>query len=379
MPHFVTGSVALFVYLVCIVPSAQAVPYFARSTGTTCTTCHVIPPKLNQTGETFLARGYTFPNRQPLDTFPFAVWASGRIEDPEGIERKAFHNRIELIAAGTVRQSNLYYFVEWRAISQELKSDGSIRDRSGRFEDLFVAYADRSWTFTVGQFRALSQVDVSRRLANSEPVAFSAGLTGKKAEKPRTTSLRAFSPAGRSPSVRLSYFRPRGSEAIDNWYLGVTVPFGGELSFPLTQEAHTEASLELETRPKGVFVETYYRSGLSSIGVHGFLGNNDRWLAQLVGVCHYRTFFSTLGVGGASKAKNKEFRISWDNEFVPVQWVAVGVRYDQRKEEGKDSKPAFHPHLNLQFPASDLTLRLAIERRIQSKNNLMTAEFSFIF
>jgi len=355
------------------------VPYFARRTGNPCSACHVIPPKLNRTGEAFVARGYTFQDGRVKDTFPFAVWATGRLEDSDTIRGEGFLNRIELIAGGPVRQSNLSYFIEWRAISQELRSDGSIRDRSGRFEDLFITYSARNWAFTAGQFRPLSQVDVSRRLANSEPVAFSAGLAGKRARDSRTTGLRAFSPAGRSPSVRASYFRPSGSEAIDGWYVGVTIPFGGEFSFPLTREARTEATLELESRPKGAFVEAYYRSGLSSIGAHGFLGDNDRWLAQLVGAYNYRAFFSTLGVGGAGKAKNEEFRISWDNEVVPVQWVAIGVRYDQRKEEGRGSKPAFYPHLNLQFPASDLTLRLAVERRIQSKNNLTTAEFSFIF
>lgn len=370
----------LIVTILCLSETAYGIPYFARRYNTTCSTCHVLPPKLNQKGEAFVAQGYRLEGIEPVNTFPFAVWVSGQLEDSQKQDIEGYVNRVELISGGPIKESGLYYFIESRIISLGLRADGKLQDRSGRFEDIFVSYQNGNFTGTVGQFRPLAQEDVSRRLSISEPISLSASLPGKpKTDNKRLSQLRAFSPSGRSPAVRLSYYRPSAGTITRGWYTGVTIPFGGELSFPLNEEALQEASFELEGRPKGVFFEAYYRSGLSSVGFHGFAGDNQRWLTQFVGAYNLSSFFSTLALGAASKDGKDEIRVSWTNEIIPVQWVAVGIRYDQRKEEGKDSDPIFFPYINLQFPASQLTLILRLEQRIQSDNNRSFAEFSFIF
>lgn len=370
----------LTVATLCLSKTAYGVPYFARKYKTSCNTCHVLPPKLNQQGEAFVARGYRLEGREPVETFPLAVWITGQIEDSPKQNQEGYLSRIELISGGPIKESGLYYFIEWRAISLGLRSDGSLQDRSGRFEDIFLAYQTGNLTTTVGQFRLLTQEDVSRRLSVSEPLSLSASLPGKpKTGNERLGRLRAFSPSGRAPAWRLSYYRPSPQTVTRGWYAGVTVPFSGELSFPLNEEAQQEASLELEGRPKGAFFETYYRSGLNTIGLHGFAGDNRRWLAQFVGAYNRSFFFSTLALGAASQNEKDEIRMSWTNEIVPAQWVSIGMRYDQRKEEGKDSDPIFIPHFNFQFPASQLTLILRFEQRIQKDNNRSLAEFSFVF
>lgn len=370
----------LTVATLCLSKTAYGVPYFARKYKTSCNTCHVLPPKLNQQGEAFVARGYRLEGREPVETFPLAVWITGQIEDSPKQELAGYLSRIELISGGPIKESDLYYFIEWRAISLGLRSDGTLQDRSGRFEDIFLSYQTGNLTTTAGQFRLLTQEDVSRRLSVSEPLAFSASLPGKmKPGDARLTRLRDFSPSGRSPAVRLSYYRPFAQSVTRGWYAGVTVPFGGELSFPLNEEAQQEASFELEGRPKGAFFETYYRSGLNTIGLHGFAGDHRRWLAQLVGAYNRSSFFSTLALGAASQNEKDEIRVSWTNEIVPVQWVSAGIRYDQRKEKGRDSDPIFIPHLNFQFPATQLTLVLRLEQRLQKDNNRSLAEFSFVF
>ncbi len=81
-----------------------AVPYFARRYKQPCTTCHVIPPKLNQFGEDFLARGYRFLGDPPQErTWPFAVWATWRGQVEASRDRgRGLPNRVEIISGGPV-------------------------------------------------------------------------------------------------------------------------------------------------------------------------------------------------------------------------------------------------------------------------------------
>ncbi|MBZ5550647.1 MAG: hypothetical protein LAO22_22255, partial [Acidobacteriia bacterium] len=48
--------------LACVmVPSAFAIPPFARQYGTSCSTCHIDFPKLNDFGKAFKDAGFKFP------------------------------------------------------------------------------------------------------------------------------------------------------------------------------------------------------------------------------------------------------------------------------------------------------------------------------
>jgi hypothetical protein len=51
---------SIIIYL-CAVPSAHAIPAFARQYGTSCATCHVDFPKLNDFGKAFKDAGFKFP------------------------------------------------------------------------------------------------------------------------------------------------------------------------------------------------------------------------------------------------------------------------------------------------------------------------------
>ena len=54
-------SLAFIVLLTASAPNAFAVPAFARKYQTSCSTCHIIFPKLNAFGEAFRLRGYRMP------------------------------------------------------------------------------------------------------------------------------------------------------------------------------------------------------------------------------------------------------------------------------------------------------------------------------
>jgi hypothetical protein len=260
---------------------AHATPQFARRHQVACSQCHSAPPRLNAHGLEFLARGYRWPDavdQRGTRTLPLAVWSTVDLDRRTGASAQGFPSRLEIISAGPLGTTTLSYFVEWRAISQQVGTGGRLLNRSGRFEDLFVNVPAGAFTVTAGQFRALDQIDVSLRLSLSEPLAFSSALSGDAASSARLTGLRGFSPAGRQPALRVSYQPGFGRRAADGWYAGATLPLTGELTIPLVDAA----SFEFEARPKGAFLETYYRRGLQSLGGHAFVGANRRLIA-LVG------------------------------------------------------------------------------------------------
>lgn len=254
---------------------------FARATGWNCTSCHVVPPKLNATGEAFLASGYRLPptleGKKPSNDYDaLALWITGRHEEQASKDyRDTFVPKVEFISGGPVGAS-LSYFVEWRPVSLSTRPNGTLQDRGGRFEDTFVNWQPTErHGIRLGQFRGLNQYDVSRRLSISEPVLLSASLPGDPSSDARIQSLRAFSPSGRSPGISYLFQSVMGGSPADGLFHVATLPFVGELSLPLSTEAQTEASFELKPEVKGGLLETFYRRGPNSIGFHAFI-DDDR-------------------------------------------------------------------------------------------------------
>lgn len=361
---------------------AEGTPLFARRYDVSCQTCHAMPPRLNAQGEEFVARGYRFPEpMRPSETVPAAFWMSLLGQKQPGRDfLRGFPNRLEIIASDATDVLGISYFVEWRALSMELQSNGTFRDRSGRFEDLFVsANVTGNVAVTLGQFRLLSQVDVSRRLSVSEPFVFASGIAGKRASTPRLTSLRSFSPSGRSPTLRVQHRVPlfSNNREADGWFTIVNVPMTGELSLPLTTESRRNASFEFEAAPKGIFVETFARSGLNSLGIHAFAGNNERMLAQLVGASGLSDLFLTAAFG-VSRVQTRRFtNMMLEAEYIPTHFTAVAVRFEHQVGDGR--KPAVIPYAVVHFPGTSYTLRLALEHRVQHGNDQTLIETSLIF
>jgi hypothetical protein len=245
---------------------AESTPQFARKYRVDCSSCHSAPPRLNERGLRFVAAGYRFETNEPSPTVPLAVWNTADVEwRHSGDLVKGFPSRIELISAGPIGSNGGTYFAEWRALSQSVAANGRLLNRSGRFEDLFLRMPVTSrnpLSLTVGQFRTLTQVDVSLRLGLSEPLVFSSSVPGRRTADARLTGLRAFSASGRQPAIRAEYQLTRAQSTADGWVLAATLPLTGELTIPFTDAA----SFEFEARPKGVFLESYRRSGLRSVG-----------------------------------------------------------------------------------------------------------------
>ena len=383
-PMIFISLTTMMIVLILSVQTIQAVPYFARKYSMSCVTCHVQVPKLNEYGEAFIARNYRLPNeeaRPTSATVPFAAWISGRYQkqNSKSVE-EAFLPKVELISGGPIRDTALSYFVEWRIVSRSVAAPDALKDRGGRFEDIFLNLSMGSHTFTVGQYRALRQVDVSRRLSASEPALFSTKLAVDNPDNQRLQSLRAFSPSGRSPSISYQLHTVSGDAPADGFFHAVTIPFGGEISLPLSPGAKENASFELEGKPKGVFLESFYRKGLNSVGVHAFI-DDDRWLFQGMGVVKISDVYITGGIGVDEVKNTNHTRLSLEGEYITAvsEWIrsAVGFRVEQVTNAGRD--PAYTPYLLLTGPNTSYTFRLTARYRAQKDNNIFTVDLGTLF
>ncbi|MFQ5808560.1 MAG: hypothetical protein ACE5JM_02980, partial [Armatimonadota bacterium] len=115
---------------------AGAVPHWARQYGVACNMCHLTPPKLNEVGEQFFANGYRLPDLKPIpgDTLPVSVLLQARDENKISDDVHRLHMReVELIASGPLGDDGGAYFVEWLPFNNTLRSNGDLRNRSGRF------------------------------------------------------------------------------------------------------------------------------------------------------------------------------------------------------------------------------------------------------
>ena len=364
--------------------SLLGTPQFARVYKVDCSHCHSLPPRLNARGLAFVAAGYRFPEAEGTRgrTIPLAIWNTLDAEWRHSADlNKAFPSRIEIISAGSIGGTRASYFAEWRALSQSLMSNGRLLNRSGRFEDLYVKVPvamGGAIAVTVGQFRALSQVDVSLRLGLSEPLAFSSGLPSPvRASSARLTGLRGFSASGRQPALRLEYQPGARDFTGDGWFVAAALPLAGELTVPLTDAA----SFEFEARPKGVFVESFRRWGLTTFGGHAFVGDRRR-LATVVATHNITPRVSLLGgIGRFNAAAATDTRFSLGSEVTLSRHLVAGIRVDHRTEQRLDPVVLLYGNGHLPFgPAAfRQALRLQIEQRVQPRNHVTTVAVSHIF
>jgi hypothetical protein len=357
---------------------AEKIPYFPRQYNDTCSTCNVTPPKLNASGEDFRLDVYRMSDREKQPTIPMAVWVSGRgerIADPEVEKIKSFINRVEIISGGTFAAERFSYFVEWRTFSFERTGDGSLLDRSGRFEDIFLVADLGKFDVTAGQFRQIDQVDVSTRPGLSEPIALSASLPEYGEGSARIRSLRRFAPSARSPAVRFTRTRPL--DEAWNWTISLSVPFPGEFSIPITRRARINASNEFEINPKGIVVESFVRSGLHSYGGHLFYRNSDHFLANAVVTGSLRSIYWTAIAGLDKTPEQMHSRWSVEALYAPGQFAAFGARLEERTSDGLS--PAAIPYVNIHFPGTKYTLRLTLEHRFQKDRQGTFIEIATIF
>jgi hypothetical protein len=190
---------ALLVFLTS--SSALAIPAFARRYQTSCTTCHVLFPRLNAFGVAFRNNGYRFPSGeeklaepdQALGApawkrlWPKAMWPGAlpatvplavRVVNTLELNRSApaqvdfvFPNEVELLAGGTAGE-RISYFAELEFVPRR-----GTEDDTTRLERMFVQFDHLGGTslanVVVGRFetRAVPFSRFHRRLLAADLLA----------------------------------------------------------------------------------------------------------------------------------------------------------------------------------------------------------------
>ncbi len=341
--------------------SAWAVPHWARQYDVSCTMCHLTVPKLNTTGLGFQANGFRFDGLDIVDeeTIDFSLLLQGRYTDRDSAGwNDTYLREVEIIGAAPINKRGGYYFAEWLPFNNSRRGDGSTRVRNGRFEDLYFRTPiclDDNLSLTAGQFRAGSQVDVSQRLSISTPLAFDA-------------KVGAFSYASRSPSLSFSYFDgDSGGSPIRGWTHNVVIPFRGELAF--------NDDFELGSRPEGVFMESYRRSGLKSYGCYSFIGEGQTLFGGVAQNNCGQKSFQTLNVGWSTG--DDALRLSFEEEYMFSEHFALGARYDHHG--GATDRDAGIFYANFDTPTADWTKRFRAEYRHETGNKQFMVQAEGLF
>lgn len=376
------------VMLLAIATPVQATPQFARKHQAKCTACHVLPPMLNENGLDFQARGYEWvrskdsnKNESRSRTIPMAVWIGARQEDQgTGGASDLFLPKVELLSGGRIGE-NWSYFVEWRIVSLSLNQDGSLKDRGGRFEDLFFNWNQGRHSARVGQYRTINQIDVSLRLSPSDPLLFKNGLRTGTDPDPRLDSLNRFSPSSRSPSLGYSFQSITGEKASDGLFHFVTVPFVGEFSIPLSEEASQTASFEF-AEAKGLYVETFYRRGQKTVGAHAFSDGDGAWLLNALATTDWRNMLFTAGFGVDSEDnRDRRNRGSVQAEYLFTRRKnirgAAGLRIEEVSDDGK--RVTYVPYIAVSAPNTRHTFLLQIQYKNQEGNDSFVMDLSALF
>ena len=136
-------------------------------------------------------------------------------------------------------------------------------------------------------------------------------------------------------------------------------------------------------QPKGVFLETFYRKGLNSIGMHAFI-DDDRYLLTGLGKLNIDNFFITGGLGvDDTDERSSRLRTSLELEYLhrtdycDTYRPGAGFRVESISHDGRE--PAYIPYLVLTAPNESWTMLMQIQYRIQEDNDSFVFDLSAIF
>jgi hypothetical protein len=140
-------------------------------------------------------------------------------------------------------------------------------------------------------------------------------------------------------------------------------------------------SFEFEARPKGVFLESYRRAGLTSLGAHAFVGDERRRLLTGVLTHHVGRLAFLAGVGAFHALGVTDTRFSLGGEATFSSHLVGGVRVDNRTGQGRDPAVLMYGNVHLPFGGSAFrqALRLQIEHRVQPANHATGFALSHVF
>lgn len=377
-----------------VATSAEAIPAFARRYQTSCTTCHVVVPKLNAFGVAFRNNGYRIP---PNDekfvkvpdvslgapawkrVWPDAIWPGGIpgmppialrvmndvVVDPRQPARVNFDfpHEFEILAGGTAGDG-ISFFTELE-VTRNPSSEGS----AVSLERMFVQFDQLGGTtlanLMVGRFemRAVPFSRFHRRLTSSDFLAsdFRSPADGIHLRRPQMGLEFWGAKSGRNGRGGLDYavgvVNGTGSLADNNTAKDVY----GRAAYKFGGFGVTGSSEENEALPQTAnWRDDSVRVGVSSyVGAGKFSVGGDRfWRAS----GDVDVFFRDLNVFGVVLVGHDTFEsadsptrftaASVEVNYVVKPWVVGILRYDAVARDGAPDIVRLVPGLALAIRAN---------------------------
>lgn len=293
-----------------------ALPSFSRQFNVGCSTCHSIPPRLNEFGLAFQANHFNWPagqqKKRGIESFPISGIGTYSLEDnhTEGHTTAAFRELELFVANGFQAGSPSRQGGFWINVFPYFQHEEE-GERAGNLEGAWLAFplgGHRGQTaLTLGQFSPLMfQWDEVNKLTDSAPFAIGDDLDEFGFTEPM-------------PGLRLDYFDHRAQGTADGTYLSVGVPFKGHLAF------NSDADIG---GPRGVWAHAFRRWGYTSLGVFGFThaGNHLEGIMATQRVLK-NLYLLEIAANGHDEDGDTQ-RLSLEAEYVFSQYLALTGRLD---------------------------------------------------
>jgi hypothetical protein len=304
--------------VVCLALSAavHATPQFARETGLACASCHSFIPRLNAYGQKFFANGFRMPDIKKKPTVPaWAAIAAEASSPEEGSNAVPISwDDTSIASAEAFMKGRLLYHVHWMPVAHELELSAI-----GRISDHVAISAGRQ--------PMISQYDPGLSVSESELGAL-APVINALDEDDLDPSHHPFGASSDAMSVRLVAGTGSPLPYAEGWTVSATVPFSNVLG-----DSEDGIPFDVQSDPRGVYLEAYRRLGVNSLGVSSFFGKDGRRFYGFTGQHKLGDFYVEAAASYASTSIGSGHAYSASVDWTPKYDKSLGLRVDKFEDD----------------------------------------------
>jgi hypothetical protein len=325
-------AIVYAVISVASIGSGMGTPQFARQTKLPCSACHSHVPLLNEFGQKFYANGFRLDkSHKTYDTVPlWATFSAQGATTPGSKTVPISYDDSEIASYGAFQPEGLLYHFEFFPTTNNVAAYG-IKSFGSHF------------AVSAGNINTMSQYDPGLDITLSTPVYLAPAPTG-----PNNSLQGPFSPGGSLMGVRLSGSTDSALPYGQGWQVAATVPFSNEIG--------NAPGFDTTEMARGVYLETFHRQGMNSIGLNSFAGEDGRHYYGAVVQQKVGSMFFEGGGGYANGFGDQTHVYSLSADWVPTFDKALAFRVDSQ-----DGVLSFVPTASWELARHHSALRLVVE------------------